>query len=137
MVGLDWGRRRIGVAVSDPTRTIASPHSVVDNSGDPTEAPEELLRLLRELDPAEVVVGMPLHMDGSEGEMAREARAFIEALEEETGLAVREWDERLTSTAARRALRETGAPRGRREVKGSTDVMAATLLLRAYLEAPR
>lgn len=80
-----------------------------------------------------LVVGIPRHMDGSEGEMAREARAFARALEERTGVPVTEWDERLSSEGARRALVEAGVSRRTREQKGSTDMMAATLLLRAYL----
>lgn len=136
-MGLDYGRRRIGVATSDPTGTIASPRTVVANSGDPVRPPEALLELLRELDPVAVVVGVPFELDGSEGEMAREVRSFAEALEESTGLSVREWDERLTTEAARRALLETGASRRARRRKETTDMMAATLLLRAYLASDR
>lgn len=119
--------------MSDPTRTIASPHSVVETRGDPGEIPDELVELLSDLEAGRVVVGIPRHMDGSEGEMAREAREFGRALEERTGIPVTEWDERLSSEAARRALIDAGVSRRTRERKGSTDMMAATLLLRAYL----
>lgn len=119
--------------MSDPTRTIASPHGVVANDDPPEEPPRALLELIDGLAPARIVVGVPLHMDGSEGEMAREARAFGRALGEAAGVAVTEWDERLSSAAAERALLESGAPRGKRREKGGTDVVAATLMLRSYL----
>ena len=125
------------MAVSDPTATIASPHGVVENSAEAGEAPEELLDLLEELAPARLVVGIPRHMDGSEGEMAEEARAFAGDLQRRTGVAVEEWDERLSSEAARKALLEAGASRKTRRDKGSTDMMAATLVLRSYLGSLR
>lgn len=106
---------------------------MVETRGDPEELPDELLDLLAELDPDRIVVGIPRHMDGSEGEMAREARAFGRAVEERSGVPVTGWDERLSSEAARRALIDAGASRRTRETRGTTDMMAATLLLRAYL----
>lgn len=136
VVGLDYGRSRIGVAVSDPGGIIASPHGVVPSGGDePTRPSEELLALVEELGAERLVVGLPLHMDGSSGEMADEARAFAAALREATGLPVEEWDERLSSTAAERALIETGAPARVRREKGRLDAMAAALTLRAYLRS--
>lgn len=136
-MALDYGRRRIGVAVSDPTATIASPHSAVDRRGDPDALPAALLDLLERLEPATVVVGVPRHMDGSEGEMVEEVRAFADSLREATGLPVEEWDERLTTAAAERALAEGGAPRNKRRERGRVDAMAATMLLRSYLASRR
>lgn len=136
-MALDYGRRRIGVAVSDPTATIASPHSAVDRRGDPDALPTALLDLLERLEPATVVVGVPRHMDGSEGEMVEEVRAFADSLREATGLPVEEWDERLTTAAAERALAEGGAPRNKRRERGRIDAMAATMLLRSYLASRR
>lgn len=135
-MALDYGRSRIGVAVSDPGGVIASPHGAVRNTGDELpEPPADLLALLEELGAERVVVGLPLHMDGSSGEMADEARAFAAALREATGLPVEEWDERLSSSAAERALIETGAPSRVRREKGRVDAMAAALTLRAYLRS--
>lgn len=133
MVGLDYGRRRIGVAVSDPTRTIASPHASVPNGDPPTRPPVELLRLLAELEPREIVLGIPIGMDGTEGEMAREVREFARALAEQTGIPIIEWDERLSTAAAERELRAVGPRRRRRERNGAADTVAAALLLRSYL----
>lgn len=123
--------------MSDPTRTIASPHGVVEHAGDPDDPPAELVDLLGELAAARVVIGLPRHMDGSEGDMAREARAFGRALSDAAGVPVAEWDERLTSEAARREMIESGAPEAKRREKGSTDVVAATLMLRSYLASRR
>jgi putative Holliday junction resolvase len=134
LLAVDYGRRRIGVAVSDPTRTIASPHSAIENGGEPRQPPEQLLELVREAAPVAIVVGIPIQMDGSEGEMAVEAREFGRRLGEASGVQIVGWDERLTSARARRSLAETGR-RGKRVRKGEEDMMAATHLLRGYMDA--
>lgn len=134
-MALDYGRRRIGVAASDPTRTIAAPHSTVRWSGPPGEPPAELMELLGELEATEIVVGIPLRMDGSDGEMAEEARRFGQAVQERSGIPVFEWDERLTTAGAQRELRAIIPSRRRREEKGVVDRMAAALVLRSYLGA--
>ncbi|MFQ5678920.1 MAG: Holliday junction resolvase RuvX [Gemmatimonadota bacterium] len=133
-MALDYGRRRIGVAASDPTRTIASPCGTVSASGRPEEPSDRLLELLAELEPTELVVGIPLQMDGSEGEMASEARRFGQALAERTGLPVIEWDERLTTAQARRELAAGARARRRGRDKGLADRVAAALILRGYLQ---
>ncbi|MEE8572777.1 MAG: Holliday junction resolvase RuvX [Gemmatimonadota bacterium] len=134
MVALDYGRRRIGVAASDPSRTIASPHVTLKNEDPPTEPPQGLLNLLKDLAPAVVLVGIPIHMDGSVGEMASEARKFAARLTALSGLQVLERDERLTSYEADEMLREMDLPRRKRREKGLRDMLAATLLLKEYLE---
>jgi putative Holliday junction resolvase len=133
-VALDYGRRRIGVAASDPLRTIASPHVVMKNADPPTEPPRGLLNLLKDLAPVVVIVGIPVHMDGSFGEMAAEARAFAARLMTLSEIQVLERDERLTSYEAEEMLREMNLSRRRRQEKGLKDMLAATVLLREYLE---
>lgn len=123
------------MAASDPSGTIASPHTAVRHDGDPEHPPEELAELAERLDAARIVVGIPRHMDGTEGEMAKEARVFAAAVAAATGLPVETWDERLSSAAAERALVETGVPRRKRREKGRVDAMAATLVLKAWLAA--
>ncbi len=120
--------------MSDPTRTIASPHSVIENRGEPLQPPDRLVALVRETSPEAVVLGIPIQMDGGEGEMAREVREFGRRLAESTGVRVVEWDERLTSALARRSLAEAGR-RGRRVPKGREDMVAAAHLLRAYMDS--
>lgn len=137
VVALDYGRRRVGVATSDPSGTIAAPRAVVDQGGDPEEPPTELLSLLEELQPTLIVVGIPRHMDGSEGEMAREARTFGRSVAEASGVTVVEWDERLTTAAAEQALVASGASRRKRSEKGARDKMAAAILLKSFLASRR
>lgn len=141
-MALDYGRRRIGVAVSDPTRTIATPRGIVERSprtdaADPAVPPAALVALVGEVRPSVIVVGIPLSMDGSEGEMAREARAFATRLEEATGIPTDEWDERLTTARAEREIQALGLRRSRRREKGRSDEMAATLMLTEYLRSVR
>lgn len=93
-----------------------------------------LLDLIREIEPSEIVVGIPVRMDGTEGDMAREARRFGRALAEATDLPVVEWDERLSTARAEREILGSGLPRGRREEKGLSDRVAASLILRGYLQ---
>ena len=92
------------------------------------------MELVREAGPVAIVVGIPIQMDGSEGEMAAEAREFGRRLGEVSGVPVVGWDERLTSARARRSLAETGR-RGKRIRKGEEDMMAAAHLLRGYMDA--
>ena len=140
MMALDYGGRRLGIAITDPTRTIAAPRGVIERStrskrgtGGPTIVPDALTALVAEVDPAAILVGIPFSMDGTAGEMAREARAFARALEEATGVMIIEWDERLSSARAKREIRAMDLPRGKRRQKGRTDEVAASLMLSDYL----
>ncbi len=138
-MALDYGRRRIGVAISDPTRTIASPRGVIERPAGGEAArtlpPRELIELVGQVRPSVIVVGIPLSMDGSAGDMAREARAFATRLRETTGTPTAEWDERLTTARAEREIRALGLRRSRRREKGRSDEMAATLMLTDYLRS--
>jgi putative Holliday junction resolvase len=122
------------VAATDPSRTIASPHVTMKNADPPTEPPRGLLNLLKDLAPAVVVVGIPVNMDGTVGEMATEAKKFAARLTELSGLPVVERDERLTSYEADEMLRQMNLPQRKRREKGLKDMLAATLLLKEYLE---
>lgn len=133
-MALDYGRRRIGVAASDPSRTIAAPHVTMKNGDPPVEPPLGLLNLLEDLAPTVVIVGIPVHMDGRVGEMASEAKEFATRLAALSGLPVVERDERLTSYEADEMLRSMDLPRRKRREKGLKDMLAATLLLKAFLE---
>lgn len=135
-MGLDYGRRRIGVAVSDPSRTIASPHVTIRNADPPVEPPRALLNLLRDLEPSVIVVGIPYHLEGGAGEMAEEARTFAARLGELSGLPVLERDERLTSHEAEEMIRNMDLRRSRRRDRGLRDRLAATVLLRGFLAEP-
>ncbi len=97
------------------------------------EPPTGLLRLVGDLEPALILVGIPLHMDGSEGEMAAEARRFARRLGELTGVAVEECDERLTTVEAEERMRELGGARRGRGKRGRRDMLAAAIMLEEFL----
>ena len=130
VLGIDYGSRRIGLAISDPDRVFAFPAGCLERRGGGQD-----LAALREIVEArgvvQIVVGLPIHMNGREGPEARAARAFAACLGRETGRSVDLFDERWTSRAAERALRESG---GGRPARGEVDQAAATLLLRTWLE---
>lgn len=132
-MALDYGRRRIGVAASDPLRVVAQPRGVVHAGSPPVEPGEALLERVRELEPAVIVVGVPLHMDGSEGDMALEAREFARRLGAATGIEIVARDERLTTVEAERMIRALDLPKRKREDRGLRDAMAAVVLLEDYL----
>ena len=133
IVALDYGRRRIGVAVTDPSRTIASPHGAISNADPPDVPPSALLDLLADLEPSIILLGIPINVDGSAGPMATEARRFGAGLSSATGVTVREWDERFTSEEADDLMLDLDIPRKRRQRKGLRDALAALVMLREYL----
>ncbi len=131
ILAVDYGRRRIGLAVSDPLGLTAQGIPTV-RVANRAEAVAAVAEAASRWEAEELVVGLPLNMDGSKGPMAEAAEAFAESLGEATGLPVRCWDERLTTVAAHRALQEVGKrSRGR---KGTVDRIAATLLLEGYMQ---
>ena len=137
IMALDYGRRRIGVAASDPLRVVAQPRGVVGAGSPPVEPSAELLDLVRELEPTLLVVGIPLNMDGSEGEMASETRTFVDRLSAATGLPTVLRDERLTTVEAERTIRSMDLPRRKRHDRGLRDALAAAVLLDDYLREER
>ena len=132
ILAVDYGRRRVGLAVSDELGLAARGLPTVQaNSRD--SALDSVTRVAANVGASALLVGLPLNMDGSRGPMAEAAEEFAAALNRTTGLPVRLWDERLTTVAARRAIREIGARD--RKTKGPVDRMAAVLLLNNYLQA--
>lgn len=131
-LGLDIGEKRIGVAVSDPSGTIASPLKVLD--ADAVLADDrEIARLVAEYEIATVVVGLPLSLDGTEGPQAVRIRRAAARLAGFVDVPFEFVDERLSSAEASRAMGAAGASeRGKR---GSLDMVAASLLLQTYLDA--
>jgi putative Holliday junction resolvase len=122
VLALDYGRARTGVAVSDPTGTLARPLAVVRRVRTPGGM-QELMRLVEEQEPERIVVGLPLTLRGAEGEQARETRRFVAELQARCMLPVETYDERFTTTLAGRS----GAGRG------DEDAVAAAHLLEGYL----
>lgn len=134
IVAVDWGDRRVGLAASDPTRTIASPAGFITRRAGKRPPVAELVRRLQELEASAVVFGLPLDLEGDETERAAEVRKVGDEVARRTGLPVRYVDERFTTVAALRAVRQQGgSTRGR---KGDVDALAATVLLQHALRLP-
>ncbi len=138
VLGLDWGGRRIGTALSDERGAIAFPLGFVERSS-PKKDLAALKELISEHGVHRVVVGLPIHMDGRRGPEADEALKFASHLGAATGLEVDTLDERWTTVEAERSLRASSTGRGRssrREQKrrDRVDATAAAIILRTYLE---
>jgi len=134
ILGLDYGSRRIGVAVSDPLGLTVQPLPPVPREGDRKDI-AFLARLAAEKGVTSVVLGLPLLLNGDEGPAAVRARAFGERLQAETSLPVTMWDERLTSVQSERHLVAYGVRRENR--KGIRDSLSAMFLLQSALDAQR
>ena len=135
ILAIDPGTRRIGVALSDPTGTIATPLATITAVGGAGRIIEQVLELSRRHDVTAVVVGWPRNMDGSRGPVARHAEAFAERLRAALRVPVELWDERLSTAAAERTLLEAGLRRDER--RRLRDRLAAALILQSYLDAHR
>lgn len=134
ILALDIGERRIGVAVSDPSRRVATPLTVLDARTLARDiAP--LLRIVRDYEAGLLVVGLPLTLAGHEGPQAARVRSAGDGLGERLGIPVAYHDERLTSAEAERAMAEAGADSRAR--RGAVDMVAASVLLQAYLDSSR
>ena len=131
MLGLDFGGKRIGIAISDSAGEFAFPNGCLERSVHARDL-AALRDLIAERGVTRVVMGLPLHMDGRSGPEAKAASAFARDLAEATGLEVDMLDERWSSVEAERVLRD--APKRVRKRRGTVDAMAATLILRTYLE---
>lgn len=132
-MGLDWGTKRIGIAVSDKDGKVA--HGRPTYTRDSIESDVSYIKeLIEDCEAKEVVIGSPLEMEGTEGRQAKKARRFKEELEDNIDLPVKEIDERLTSKEAERVLKEAGAGRDKR--KQARDRLAAVLILQRYLDRP-
>ena len=131
-LGLDLGTKTIGLAVTDELGITAQGLPTLERRG-PRKDLEALVERVAEFGADRFVIGLPLNMDGSEGDRAVFTRKFGSALEEATKLPVIYWDERLTTVAAHAALREGGASRKKR--KEVIDQVAAVLILQGWLDS--
>lgn len=135
VLGIDLGAKRIGVAVSDSSGTVATPLTVIARSRSRRADHDAIARLVRDEEAEAVVVGLPLNMDGSRGPAAKAAAAEAEVLVTVVGVPVHLHDERLTTVTAERALREAGV-RGQ-DKRSVVDKVAAAVLLQGWLDAGR
>ena len=139
ILGVDLGSRRIGLALSDPSGAVATPHRVLQRSGDPAADRRAITAVAREAGADRIVVGLPLSLSGDAGPAARAVLDEVEALRAEAGegMGVETHDERLTTVIAERGLRASGTRRRRR--RAVVDEAAAAVMLQSFLDrsAPR
>ena len=132
LLGVDYGHVRIGLAVSDPDRMIASPLATYTRQGKQQDA-AYFKKLAEEEAIGQIILGLPVHLSGNEGQKASEARAFGKWLTDVTGFPMVFWDERFTTVEAEAALLSAGLTNKRR--KARRDRVAAQILLQSYLDA--
>jgi len=132
ILALDHGTKRIGVAVSDETKTIAQPLEYI--SAEPfADFLTRLKQLLREKEIDLILIGLPRNMDGSYGLATEKVQTFVGVLGGAITVSIKTWDERLTSSQANKILIQGGVRRDKRKEK--VDKMAAAILLQSYLDA--
>jgi putative Holliday junction resolvase len=131
ILAIDFGERRIGLAVSDPLGITAQGLPTIDTrkTGDVFS---HIKNIVTQRNVTKIVVGMPRNMNGSIGFKGEEVKRFMDRLARETGLEVIAWDERLTSVQSQRSMREMGTKQRKKEI---VDRISATLLLQNYLDS--
>lgn len=135
VIGFDYGAKRLGVAVSDLLLTVASSYKIIYRSNWETDL-AEIKGIISEKEVGGIVFGLPLQMNGEEGEIAQEVRRFAEKLEKEVNLPIAFWDERLSSSAMENFLiKEVDMSRSKR--KKVLDASAASYILQGFLDALR
>jgi len=130
ILGIDYGERRIGVAISDALCITAQPLKTITRDSDETAA-EEICNIVRERDAERIVVGLPRNMDGSLGPQAKRVMEFASLLREKSGLPVETIDERLTTMRAQREMRNAGLSHAKKRKR--VDTMSAQFILQTYL----
>jgi len=128
ILALDVGRRRIGIAISDPLAITARPHSTILRN---REAPAKIASIIQEMEVGQLIVGLPLHLSGAEGEQAADVRAFVQKLAERTSIPIEYRDERLTTVEAEQRLWDKRGDWRKR--KKEIDAVAASVILQDYL----
>ncbi|MBA3272380.1 MAG: Holliday junction resolvase RuvX [Chthoniobacterales bacterium] len=132
VLGVDFGQARIGVAVSDELGMLAHPVETIPGAN-VSAAAKRIAELAREKNVERVIVGLPRHMNGAIGAAAEHVQAFAAKLRPLLTCPVELWDERLSTTAANRALRDSGAKT--RQTRGIVDQVAAQMILQSYLDS--
>ena len=135
VLAVDWGERRIGLALSDPTRLIAQPLLTLTRRANHRPPVGDIVALIARHDVGLVVVGLPLDLEGREGDAAREARALGDAVARRAGVPVEYRDERHSTAAALRAARTAGVKD--RDSRARIDQMAAVAILQGWLDASK
>ncbi|TNF49614.1 Holliday junction resolvase RuvX [bacterium] len=133
IMAIDWGERRVGIALSDEGRTIASPHSVLKRSHSLRKDMEKISSLIEQSDVGMVVVGIPRQLNGTLGLAAERILEVVQKFKDELGVPVKTWDERLSTAEAQKILIDGDVSRKKR--KGAVDRIAAALFLQTFLDS--
>lgn len=137
ILAVDLGEKRVGIAISDPTRTIARPLTTLARRAGKRAPVQAILDLCVAHEVAAIVVGLPLALSGADTDWTREVRGFADRLAERARLPVHLLDERFSSVVAERAVRSIGLKRSAREERERVDAGAAAVILQAFLDGQR
>jgi putative Holliday junction resolvase len=129
ILGIDFGEKRVGIAMSDPTGMIASPFKTVERA----HVEEELEDIIEHYAIKTIVIGNPLRTDGKKGKREEEVKAFSRRIEQKLNISVIPWDERFSTQAAERAMHEAEEKPSRDRAK--VDRIAAAIMLQSYLDS--
>ena len=132
ILALDFGVKRIGLAISDELRLTAQPYGTIECK-DEEEDLQKLEAIVKEEKAGEIIIGLPKRLDGSLGDMAKQAKRFARLARERLNVPVRTWDERFSTHAAERALLDGNVRRKKR--KQVIDKTAAVWILQGYLDS--
>lgn len=135
ILGVDYGVKRIGIAVSDADERIALAGPMIPASGQPKQDAVAVITQAREYDARRIIVGLPINMDGTEGPQAQISRTFANHIKRACPIVVELWDERLTSSAADWVMDQMDLTRAKRKTR--RDIISAQLILQGWLDAKR
>ena len=135
ILAIDYGERRMGLALTDPMQIIASGLKTILVKND-NDAIHQLTPIVQESEVVHIILGMPLDPSGAAGAKAQKVKAFSEKLKQRLNIQVTDWDERLSSVSAKKMLLETELKKKRRN-KEKIDELAAVVILRHYLDSVR
>jgi len=133
VLGLDIGTKRIGVALSDETCTIAGSLKYIERDSENVKCIKEIVKICNDMDVGKIVIGLPFKLDGSLGPMAEEIRNFSQYIKKAVSIPVIEWDERLSTKEAENIMIQADVSRKKRKM--SIDKLAAQIILQSFLDS--
>lgn len=131
ILAIDFGLKRLGISISDPTNTLASPYPTLDNN---PKAIDKILDLIKVYDVNLILIGYPLNMDGSKSTFCDEVDKFVLNLQKRTAVNILKRDERLTSYIAQQQILESVKSKKKRRDKSLIDQFSARIILQEYLD---
>lgn len=131
VVGIDFGERRIGLAISDSNKKVAVAHKVIVKSGDDKDDLDQLIDEIVLINPSKLIVGLPISLDGSINQAAKKVLSFCEIIKDRLAIEIELWDERLTSKIAQNLV----STQSNKKRKSSLDAVAAAIILQSWLES--